>query len=128
MRDGTSPRRTASQGVATMPRFAVRALATIMIGLAAALSSSGAALVGRPGVWTKIATTDSGFDQAGLLRTHDGKLHVVWRKLNSNGTFTYRFTTISVGGKVLGVGAALPGWVSLEGDPRLVPGGSGLRL
>src|SRR5215471_1041108 len=112
-----------------MGRLAVRTLAAMMITTAAiAACPSGTAFAGGPGVWTKIGVTDSGFSQAGLLRTADGRLHVVWTQANKNHTFTYRTTTISLLGKVVSAGTALSGWTNLENDPRLVPSGKGLRL
>jgi hypothetical protein len=70
-----------------MGRLAVRTLAATMLATAAVVAwPAGTALAGGPGVWTKIGVTDSGFSQAGLLRTADGKLHVVWTQANKNHT------------------------------------------
>src|SRR5215467_660028 len=112
-----------------MGRLAVRTLAAVMITTAALVASpSATALAGGPGVWTKIGVTDSGASQAGLFRTADGKLHIVWTQANKNHTFTYRTTAVSLAGKVVSTGTALSAWTSLENDPRLVPSGKGLRL
>jgi len=48
--------------------------------MVAALVPAGTAHAGGPGVWTKIAKVDNGFDYPGMFRTSDGRLHVVWRK------------------------------------------------
>jgi hypothetical protein len=109
-------------------RFSARLLVTMAIGLAFTVTQAGAALAGGPGTWTRIGVTSSGFNQAGLLRTADGRLHVVWQKRNANGTFSYSTATLSRTGKLVGTGAAVSGWSNLEGDPRLVRSGSGLRL
>jgi hypothetical protein len=82
----------------------------------------------KPGTWIQVAATDSGFNEAGMLRTANGNLHLVWRKRLGSGKFAYGWTTISPTGQPLTSGTALSGWTTLEGDPRLVPNGSGLRL
>jgi hypothetical protein len=110
-----------------MSRFAARATALLAIGLTVAVGQSGVAFAGGPGVWTKIGVTTSGFNQATLFRTADGRLHMVWLKRNAS-TSSYASATISLTGKLLGIATALSNWTSLEGDPRLVATGSGLRL
>jgi hypothetical protein len=60
-------------------------------------------------VWTKFATIDNPSDTAGMLRTADGKLHLVWlAKRASNNTFSYKASTISLAGKLGVTGTALP--------------------
>jgi hypothetical protein len=110
-----------------MSRFSARALVTAAIGLILVLGQAGPALAGGPGTWTKIGATSSGFNQAGMFRTADGRLHVVSLKRVGN-SFTLSTATISIAGRMLSTGTALSGWTSLEGDPRLVPAGSGIRL
>ncbi len=100
-----------------------------LVALLAVLAFPGSSWAGGPGTWTKIATLDSGGDTAGMLRTADGKLHLVWlNRPASNGTHSYGTSTISLAGKLLATGTALSGWSSLEPDPQLVRDGSGLRL
>ena len=103
-----------------------------VVGLVAALSLlalPGSAWAGGPGVWTRFGTTDNSFDTLGVLRTADKNLHLVWlAKRASNSTDSYGTSTISVTGKLLATGTALPGWNTLAPDPRLVASGSGLRL
>jgi hypothetical protein len=108
--------------------FAPPLLAAVTVAVTVALFPAGQALAGGPGTWTKISVTDSGFNQAGLLRTGDGALHLIWRKRLSNGNLGYGWSTVSGAGKLLASGTALSNWVSMEGDPRLVPSGTGLRL
>jgi hypothetical protein len=80
-------------------------------------------------VWTKLATVDNAFDTAGMLRTADGTLHLVWLATRaSNLTHSYGTSTISLSGKLLATGTALSNWSTLEPDPQLVSNGSGLRL
>lgn len=92
------------------------------------LGQAGAAVAGAPGIWTKIAVTDSGFNQAGMLRTADGALHLVWRKHLQNGRFSFGWSTISLGGRLAGSGLALSNWPGLQGDPKLVPDHDHIRL
>ena len=127
-----------------MSRAALRMLITLMAGIAATLAASfvgvaqgadvrttsgpGIHAAPKPGTWIQVAATDSGFNEAGMLRTANGNLHLVWRKRLGSGKFAYGWTTISPTGQPLTSGTALSGWTTLEGDPRLVPNGSGLRL
>lgn len=102
------------------------------VGAIAALSLlvlAGSAWAGGPGVWTRLGTTDNGFDTFGALRTADGNLHLVWlARRASNNTHSYGTSTIAVSGRLLATGTALAGWATLEPDPRLVAYGSGIRL
>ncbi|HXJ65639.1 MAG TPA: hypothetical protein VNN79_17925 [Actinomycetota bacterium] len=82
---------------------------------------------GGPGVWTKVAKVDNGFDYPGLLRTGDGKLHVLWRKQLPNGHFAYGYTTIALNGVIGATGTALSDWVTLDEDPVLIANGNGIR-
>ena len=99
---------------------------------AAAPVAAGPAAVARPGPaaasWSKVAVTDSYANQAGILRLAGGQLHLVWRQRLRNGTFAYRTATFSASGHVQSTGTALSGWTTLEGDPRLIPGGPAIRL
>jgi hypothetical protein len=111
-----------------MWRFPVRVLAVAVTGIAVGLSQAGPALAGGPGKWTRIGITNSGFNQAGMLRTANGRLHVIWLKQNSATAFSYQATTISLAGRLLGTTTAVSHWGTLESDPRLVPFGGGVRL
>jgi len=93
-----------------------------------ALGQAGAAVAGGPGKWTKIAVTDSGFNHVGMLRTADGALHLVWRKLLANGHFGFGWSTISLGGRLRASGTALSNWLGLQSDPKLVSDHDHIRL
>jgi hypothetical protein len=117
----------------TISRLALRAGITMAVGLAAALGpaaigQAGATVAGGPGTWTKVTGTDSGFNQAGMLRTADGALHLVWRKQLANGHFSFGWSTISLGGKLRASGIALSNWLGLQSDPKLVPDHDHIRL
>jgi hypothetical protein len=100
--------------------------AAVLLLLLAVPASSWA---GGPGKWTKLATVDNQGDTFGMLRTLDGKLHLVWLKARaSNNTQSYGTATISLAGQLMGTGTALSGWTTLEADPQLVKDGTGLRL
>ncbi|HEY2162179.1 MAG TPA: hypothetical protein VGH24_12795 [Solirubrobacteraceae bacterium] len=109
------------------PRF--RALAVGVVAALSVLALPGAALAGGPGVWTKLADLDNVSATAGMFRTADGALHVVWlAKKAADGTHAYGTSTLSVAGKLLATGTALSGWATLEPDPQLFSDGSGMRL
>ena len=117
----------------TLSRLALRGGIAVALTAAAAIwptaiSPVGAAVAGGPGTWTKIAVTDSFANRAGMLRTADGALHLVWRKHLQNGNESFGWSTISLGGKLRASGVALSNWTSLEGDPRLVPDHNHIRL
>jgi hypothetical protein len=82
---------------------------------------------GGPGVWTKIAKIDSGFDYPGMFRTADGKLHVLWRKQLLDNNFSFGYTTVALNGTAGSTGTALNDWGTLEDDPVLVQNGNGIR-
>ena len=81
------------------------------VGVIAALSIlalAGSAWAGGPGVWTRLGTTDNGFDTFGALRTADANLHVVWlAKQASDKTQSYGTSTISVSAQSLMPAAAV---------------------
>jgi hypothetical protein len=108
-------------------RRAPRVLTLLMAGLLCMLFlPAGPAHAGGPGTWTKLAEVGDAFDTAGMLRTADGKLHLVWRKSSNT---AYGTSTIAINGGLLATGTALSGWNNdLEYDPQLVKMGSGMRL
>ncbi len=83
---------------------------------------------GGPGAWTMLAKVDNGFDYPGIVRTSDGKLHVVWRKKLQNNKFAYGYTTVALNGATANSGTALTNWEGLEEDPVLVHDGNAMRL
>ena len=103
-----------------------RGLVASLVGLLSSfVLPAGTASAGGPGHWTKLAEVGDGFDTAGMLRTSDGKLHLVWRKKS---THAYGTSTIALSGSLLNTGTALSGWDSVNHDPQLVKSGSGMRL
>jgi hypothetical protein len=109
------------------PRF--RRIVVGIVVAVSALAVPGSSWAGGPGVWTKLATVDNGFDTVGMLRTADGTLHLVWlARRASDLTHSYGTSTISLSGKLLATGTALSNWGTLEPDPQLVSDGSGMRL
>src|SRR5947207_946747 len=98
-----------------MKRRVSRGLIVSLVGLLSAmLLPAGAAHAGGPGTWTKLAEVGDVFDTVGMLRTSDGKLHLVWRKKSNT---AYGTSTISLSGSLLSTGTALSGWDTLESDP-----------
>jgi hypothetical protein len=79
--------------------------------------------------WTKISTTTHlGIASAGLLRTTDGKLHVVWPRQDGS-TFSIHYSTLGGKAKLLGTGTVVQKWAALSLGPRLIPGpGGGMRM
>jgi hypothetical protein len=81
------------------------------------------------GKWTKISTnTGLGLASAGLLRTPDDKLHVVWARKDGL-TFSLHYSTVGAHAKLLATGAIVQKWTGVSFTPRLVAGpGGGIRL
>ena len=109
-----------------------RVLALVATALLAGTLMLGVAHAGGPGKWTKLPTTGKpdGFDEPGLLRTPDGKLHVVWKVHIGTNAENMRWATISQAGKTLASGKVLPtNWNTIDVLPRLVPfGARGVRV
>lgn len=105
--------------------------------VAAALATSGTALAAgqrapdRPAAlsphWIKISS-DAGFGgaAAGLLRTPDGRLHVLW-PADNNGDHSLHYSTVSAHGRLLARGVILSHWNAIDQYPSLVPDGRGMR-
>ncbi len=112
-----------------MSSIRLRAALVGALAMFSALAVPSASQAGGPGTWTKLATLDQGADTAGMLRTSDGTLHLVWlAKRASNTTQSIGTSAISLSGKLLATGTAVSGWGSLEQDPQLVRDGSAMRL
>jgi hypothetical protein len=114
--------------------------------LAVTMSCAGALAVAAPGAgaqaaglrpasspeqWTKISR-DTGLSiaSAGLYRTKDGKLHVVWPS-NDGVTkeFSLNYSTVGGRAKLLSTGTVTKHWSGISAYPRLVAGpGGGIRL
>jgi hypothetical protein len=80
--------------------------------------------------WTRIsANTGQGIASAGLLRTPDARLHVVWQSNDHAKGFSLHYSTLGAKAKLINTGAVLSKWSSLTSYPRLVPGPKGgIRL
>lgn len=117
--------------------LAIVASAATAVALLAAPTSAGAAPDGggtpppsrATGSWTRFTTGQvDNIAEAGLLRTADGVLHVVYPRGGSS-TDDIAFANISAQGKVVASGTAVAGWASLPQDPKLVPtADGGIRL
>lgn len=77
--------------------------------------------------WIKIST-DAGFGgaSAGLLRTSDGRLHVLW-PADDNGDHSLHYSTVSARGRLLAQGVILTHWNAIDQYPSLVRDGGGMR-
>ena len=119
-----------------MHRFALFAAGVSLATLTAA-SAGASAATGRPASgsphWTKISSDIGfGFASAGLLRTADGRLHVVWPSA-SLGSYSLHYSTVGPQAKLLATGSIVSGWAAIDQFPRLVPtahavGQAGLRV
>jgi hypothetical protein len=96
----------------------------IAIAALVALLLAAMAEAGPPGHWTPVSKgrTESG-DEAGLARTADGILHVVWQRRGAKTSALWQ-TRVSPDGVSLGLGPAASG-LSEPGSPALTlaPGG-----
>ena len=109
------------------------AVAAAIVAAVAGSSAFGpAAGAGGPAAvtWTKISTgTGLGIASAGIYRTSDGRLHVVWTRNDHAKGFSLHYSTLGSGAKLLSSGAIFGGWSALTTYPRLVAGpGGGIRL
>lgn len=79
--------------------------------------------------WTKISkNTGLGIASAGLFRTADGRLHVIWPS-HDGLSFSLHYSTMGGRAKLLNSGAVVTKWSGVSAYPRLVAGpNGGLRL
>lgn len=82
---------------------------------------------GPPGTWTKISTGSFSAGRSAILRTPEGKAHVVW-PTTASGKHGLGHTGITAAGAVSGAKAVVKGWEGIHQEPRLLPDGTGLRL
>ena len=94
---------------------------------AAGQSGAGAATAVK---WTRIsANTGQGIASAGLYRTSDARLHVVWQSNDHAKGFSLHYSTLGAKVKLINTGAILSKWAALTSYPRLLPGpNGGIRL
>lgn len=82
--------------------------------------------------WTRISSnTGLGIASAGLLRTSDGRLHVVWASNDHANGFSLHYSTLGAHAKLVSTAgiAAISKWTAVTTYPRLVPGpNGGIRL
>jgi hypothetical protein len=95
----------------------------------AATAKPGTARVTASTKWTKISSdTAIGIASAGLFRTSDGKLHVVWTR-HDNSAFSIHYSTLGGKEKLLGTGTVVGKWQGISAYPRLIAGsGGGMRM
>lgn len=117
-----------------MKRSRYRRLAALA---GAAVAVTGATVMAVPGMaqaststkWTKISgNTGLSLASAGLLRTADGRLHVIWPSHDGT-TFSLHYSTIAGRARLANTGTIVSKWPSMSTYPRPVPGpGGGMRL
>jgi hypothetical protein len=108
-------------------RFAVTiSTVTLLVGPGIAMASARGSGTLSPH-WIKISS-DGGFGgaSAGLLRTADGRLHVLW-PADNNGDHSLHYSTVSASGNLLASGTIFSHWAGIDQYPSLVPDGSGMR-
>jgi len=95
-----------------------------------AASAAGAAPLTGSVAWTQVSPgTRLGIASAGLLRTADGRLHVVWSSLDGSNSYSLHYTTLGAKAKKVNTGTVISKWSGVSAYPRLVAGPSGgLRL
>jgi hypothetical protein len=66
-----------------------------------ALVAPGAAYAGPPGKWTKVTAPNINIDEAGVARTPDGVLHVLWARENAGLGGTVLHSSVSANAKTI---------------------------
>jgi hypothetical protein len=124
-------------GFATLYRSTV--LAAILL-ISAALTVTGTSVAGAQAApahaansatqWTKISgDTALGIASAGLFRTGDGRMHVVWSSHDGGTNYSLHYSTVGGREKLLATGTIKSHWSSMSFFPRLVAGPKGgIRL
>ena len=98
----------------------VRSALVIVLRSVTAVCSAGASTTGSPGTWTRVTDTNGrNIDEAGLARTSDGVLHVVWLRRKGGLNESIMHTPISPDGKVGSPSPVLAGLKS-AGNPYVV--------
>lgn len=111
--------------------YAGRSLALTATALCALVASTAfsARVPSASPKWVKIsANTKLGIASAGLLRTSDGRLHVVWPS-HDGVTYSLRYSTLGAHAALVNTGTIVKGWSAVSATPHLVPApNGGLRL
>src|SRR5436190_7979592 len=96
--------------------------------LASVVLAVPAAQAGSPGKWTQLGQNNLGnIDQADLVRTPDGTLHVVWTiPAPNNDTLVH--DAISPNGTPAPPNVIQSGWAGINNTPSIVGTGSGLQV
>jgi hypothetical protein len=109
-----------------LARFAAVVSAAALAGSSAGVASAAGSsppdrAAARSPHWIKISSDIGfGFASAGMLRTSDGRLHVLWPTDISN-DHTLNYSTVSAAGKLLAAGVILRHWGAIDQVPSLVP-------
>ncbi len=76
--------------------------------------------------WTRISKdTRLGIASAGLFRTGDGRLHVIWPSQDGGTNYSLHYSTVGGSAKLLATGTIESNWGAISAYPRLVPGPHG---
>lgn len=72
--------------------------------------------------WTKISSdVGLGYASAGLFRTPDGRLHVIWPD-DVNNSYSLHYSTVGPDSKLIASGTVVNHWGSMTQFPQLIPG------
>jgi hypothetical protein len=95
-------------------------------GPSAAVTRSPAAIAPR---WTRVSSgTGLGIASAGLLRTADRRLHLVWAS-HDKAKFSLHYSTVGAHAKLVATGTIVSHWSGIDFVPKLVPAAhGGLRV
>ena len=114
-----------------------------LVGSASTAAPGGiAAAANRPGpqrlavitpTWSPVSYANGFGGSAGLLRTADGRLHVLWssddiRQDPFSHSYSLHYSTVGAGGRVLASGRIFRGWTAIDRFPQLVRTPQGLRV
>jgi hypothetical protein len=98
------------------------------VSLAASLAVPTPALAAAP-AWTTLSIGGiEAFHEPAVLRTADGKLHLVWVQHNGVDDWSLASAVLSPAGKVLTRGTVVAHWAALQTTPKLVKWGSGVAV
>src|SRR5690242_15506501 len=94
----------------------------------AVLVAAPAARAGSPGKWTQLGDANlENIDQVTLARTSDGVLHAAWTIPAPNNDSLVH-AAIAPNGTATSPNVVQTGWASINSEPDLVAGPSGLQL
>lgn len=110
-----------------MRRLPGRTITVALVTMAALAGFAGPAAASPAAIkWTKISTdTGEGIASAGLYRTSDGRLHVVWVRHDGTQGFSLHYSTVGAKSKLINTGTVVSKWSGVSAYPRLVTGPAG---